>query len=84
LEQLGRKVRGYVVLQSVVTLQTEDPDYFVQPAPGWQHGSRFTHAWLLRQLEEMGWHVLDQARDELPGNPRLHDRGTSFFLCRIR
>jgi len=83
LEQIGRKAAGYVVLQSVVTLKTEDPDYFVQPAPGWQHGSRFTHAWLVHQIEGLGWRVLDHARDQLPGNRRLHDRGASFFLCRV-
>jgi SAM-dependent methyltransferase len=71
----------YLVAQSVVTLETENPDYFVQPANGWQHGCRFTHAWLRARLEALGWHILEEARAELPGNHRPHDRGSSFFLC---
>ncbi len=77
-------VRDYLVVQSVVTLETEDPGYFVQPARGWQHGCRFTHAWLRTRLEDFGWRVLEEARAELPGNPRAHDRGSSFFLCAHR
>jgi hypothetical protein len=69
------------VVQSVVTLETEDPDYFVEPAKGWRHGCRFTHRWLAARLEAVGWHVIDAARAELPGNHRPHDRGSSFFLC---
>jgi protein-L-isoaspartate O-methyltransferase len=82
LEAVRRIVRGYLVVQSVVTLETEDEEYFVQPAKGWQHGCRFTHAWLRARLEERGWHVLEETRAELPGNRRPSDRGSSFFLCR--
>ena len=57
---------GYLVVQSVVTLETEDSDYFVQPAKGWQHGCRFTHAWLRAQLgNSVG--LLQEIRAELPG-----------------
>jgi hypothetical protein len=70
LLQAGKPiVRGYLVVQSVVTLETEDPGHFVQPASGWQHGCRFTHAWLRARLEDLGWRVLEEARAELPGNP---------------
>ena len=82
LETLRRVARGYLVVQSVVTLETEARDYFVQPAKGWQHGCRFTHGWLRARLDELGWRVLEEARAELPGNRRSHDRGSSFFLCR--
>ncbi len=82
LQQLKNISRGYVVIQSVVTLKTEDPGYFTRPAPGWQHGCRFTHAWLRERLSEEGWKLLMESRTELPGNRRLRDRGSSFFLCR--
>jgi SAM-dependent methyltransferase len=82
LQAVQRVARGFLVVQSVVTLETEDAGYFVQPAKGWQHGCRFTHAWLRARLQALGWQVLEEARAELPGNPRLHDRGSSFFLCR--
>jgi protein-L-isoaspartate O-methyltransferase len=83
LERIGDVSRGYVVLQSVVTLETEERDYFVEPAPGWQHGSRFTHAWLRDRVAGLGWRILAESRAELPGNRSLRDRGSSFFLCRV-
>jgi precorrin-6B methylase 2 len=82
LRGVDRVARSHVVVQSVVTLESEDAGYFVQPPRGWQHGCRFTHAWLQARIEEIGWHVLGEARAELPGNPDPQDRGSSFFLCR--
>jgi protein-L-isoaspartate O-methyltransferase len=82
LERLRARTRGFLVVQSVVTLESEDPGYFVSPAPGWRHGSRFSHAALQRWLEELGFVVLDSDRNELPGNPRPMDRGSSYFLGR--
>jgi SAM-dependent methyltransferase len=84
LESVDRVSRGYVVIQSVVTLETEDPHYFVQPAPGWQHGCRFTHAWLRERIDGLGWRVVAESRAELPGNANPTDRGSSFFLCQVR
>jgi len=82
LESLRTVAAGYLVIQSAVTLETDDPDYFVSPAPGWKHGSRFTHAGLRKWLTELGWEVVEEAENELTGNPRLCDRGSSYFLCR--
>jgi hypothetical protein len=84
LELLFPICAGFLVIQSVVTLETEDANYFVSPAPGWKHGSRFTHAGLRSWLEELGWDVLEERRNELTGNPRPCDRGSSYFLCRTR
>ena len=83
LQAVTRVARGCLVVQSVVTLETEDAGYFVQPAKGWQHGCRFTHGWLRARLEALGWRILEEARAELPGNRRPHDRGSSFYLCRV-
>ncbi|MCL5994592.1 MAG: class I SAM-dependent methyltransferase [Chloroflexi bacterium] len=71
----------YLVVQSVVTMETDDPDYFVSPAPGWKHGSRFTHVGLGRWLEASGWHILESAVNELSGNQRMCDRGSSYYRC---
>ena len=77
-----RRVGGrYLVVQSVVTLESSDPDYFITPAPGWKHGSRFTHAGLGRWLEAAGWRILDATTNELEGNPRPCDRGSSYYRC---
>jgi protein-L-isoaspartate O-methyltransferase len=83
LERIGQVSRAYVVLQSVVTLETEDRDYCVEPAPGWQHGCRFTHAWLCERVARLGWRILAESRAELPGNRSLRDRGSSFLLCQV-
>lgn len=83
LRRMGKASRGFLVLQSVVTLETEDESYFVRPAPGWRHGCRFTHGWLRERLRELGWRVEEEARAELPGNRRRRERGSSFFLCRV-
>ena len=78
---LRRITSGYLVIQSVVTLETDDPDYFVTPAPGLRHGSRFTQAALEKWLTEAGWEILGQAQNELPGNRLARDRGSCYFLC---
>jgi tRNA (mo5U34)-methyltransferase len=84
LEMLHAICGDFLVVQSVVTLETEDPKFFLSPAPGWQHGSRFTHAGLRRWLLEIGWNIVQEERNELTGNPRRCDRGSSYFLCRRR
>ena len=78
---MRRITRRYLVIQSVVTLETDDPDYFCTPAPGLRHGSRFTQAALAKWLAGAGWDVLDQALNELPGNKLARDRGSCYFLC---
>jgi hypothetical protein len=83
LELLYPVCAEWLVVQSVVTLETEDAEYFISPAPGWKHGSRFTHAGLRSWLEETGWVVVKERRNELLGNQRLCDRGSSYFLCRV-
>jgi tRNA G46 methylase TrmB len=80
--QLLRRITSrYLVIQSVVTLETDDPDYFVTPAPGLRHGSRFTQAALAKWLAGAGWAILDQSQNELPGNKLARDRGSCYFLC---
>ena len=82
LAALRKVCRGYLVVQSVVSLAREEVDYFETPAPGWRHGSRFSHAWLERCLSKLGWQVERQARNVLTGNRRPADRGSSYFVCR--
>ena len=72
----------YVIVQTVITLESEDEDYFIAPAPGWQHGCRFTDAALKKWLDEIGFEILDNARDWLDNNAPLSSRGTTYYLCR--
>ncbi len=82
LELLRPISRRFLIVQSAVTLETDDPAYFVSPAPGWKHGSRFTAAGLRQWLTGLGWEIVAEGRNELTGNPRLCDRGSAYFLCR--
>ncbi len=81
LRDLRGVCRARLLVQSAVTLAAEGTDYFVSPAPGWRHGSRFTDAALGRWLSELGWRILAHRRHELPGNRHASDRGSSVFLC---
>lgn len=74
--------RHYLVIQTAVTLETEDKDYFVRPAPGWNWGCRFTNAKLKGWLERIGWKIVKHERNELRGNIRLSDRGSVYYLCK--
>ena len=80
LEKVYQITKKFLVLQTVITLETEDPDYFVTPAPGWKHGCRFSDARLRIWLEEIGWKIIDYARNELEGNLRLVDKGSVYYL----
>jgi hypothetical protein len=70
----------YLIIQTVVTLTTEDENYFEAPAPGWTWGSRFSYAYLHRELLKRGYKILDTQRNIFPANDRPEDRGNAFFL----
>jgi SAM-dependent methyltransferase len=81
LRLLREKVRHVLIIQTVVTLETEDENYFISPTPEWGWGCRFTHAWLLRTLRKNGWSILHEYRNELAFNSRQCDRGSSYVFC---
>jgi hypothetical protein len=80
LELLNQRIKKYLIVQTVVSLERDDEDYFEAPAPGWTWGCRFSHKYLIRIAEESGWVVLRQDRNELTENKRLCDRGSSYLL----
>jgi SAM-dependent methyltransferase len=84
LQRLRQNVRRYLVVQTVVSLEATAPDYFVTPAPGWRHGSRFSLAYLRHMLADAGFHVLHSSLNHLAANPRLADRGSAYVLCGTR
>jgi SAM-dependent methyltransferase len=71
----------YLVVQTVVTLEDVPPDHFVVPAPGWQHGCRFTSAFLMGMLRDTGWTVLDSHANQLEANVLPWERGSVYALC---
>lgn len=82
LENLVGQVKTALVLQTVVSLEFEDPDYFVTPAPGLTWGCRFSFKYLETMLHASGWEIVEQSRNELPGCLRACDRGSAFMMCR--
>jgi len=73
--------KRFLIVQSVVSLENESEDYFISPAPGWKHGSRFSAAFLRKLLQQAGWHIVDEHYNELEGNNRPCDRGSAYFIC---
>jgi hypothetical protein len=72
--------KSYLILQSVVSLANEDENYFETPAPGWDWGCRFSHAFLRKQIAKRGYRIIDEERNILEGNLRPEDRGSSYFF----
>jgi hypothetical protein len=70
----------FLIVQTVVSLATDDVDYFEAPAPGLPWGNRYSRAGFERTIERRGWRVVDRAFNELTGNERLADRGSLYYL----
>lgn len=75
-----RMARRYLIVQTVVSLESDKQDYFVMPAPGQDWGCRLSVQSFDRLLVERGWNVLDRHFNHLTGNPRLSDRGSVYYL----
>jgi hypothetical protein len=72
--------RRYLVVQTVVTMTNNDPNYFVQPAPGWQHGNRYSAQSFANMVVAQGYRIIDVTFNQLEGNERAEDRGSVYML----
>lgn len=81
LQLLRDHVTEVLIIQTIVSLETEDENYFESPAPGWTWGCRFSHANLKNMIKETGWRVIDEKRNEMTYNQRLCDKGSSYLMC---
>ena len=81
LEMTFNLSKKYAIIQSVVTMETEDGDYFVTPAPDWTWGCRFTDARLRKWIKELGWKIIDYQRNTLRANKQLKDKSSVYYLC---
>jgi hypothetical protein len=70
----------YLIVQSVVSLANEDPDYFEAPAPGWDLGSRYNPISFDTMVRDQGWNLLAWHRNELTGNTDASSRGSVYYL----
>jgi hypothetical protein len=78
--RLRSKAR-YLVAHSVTSVLSEDPNYFVTPAPYWQHGSRFSHQYFLAMLQRANWTVLEAGHGIYPSPTNEYSSGSSWALC---
>jgi hypothetical protein len=76
----ARLARQFLIVQNVVSLATDDADYFERPAPGWTWGNRFSRASFDRVIENLGLDVIDRHFNVLEGNARSEDRGSCYYL----
>ena len=74
--------RRFLIVQTVVSMATEDADYYASPAPGWTWGNRFSRASFDALIGSTGWAVVDRHFNELEGNDRPEDRGSVYYLIR--
>jgi len=80
LEKSYSIANHYLIVQSVVSLANEDPNYFVTPAPGWDWGCRYNRVSFDRMIRSKGYNIIDYHFNELKGNDRLEDRGSLYYL----
>ena len=72
----------YLIIQSVVSMENNNPDYFISPAPDWDWGCRFSRESFDKMVSSFGWDIMDRHFNELTGNKGLHDRGSAYYLVR--
>ncbi|MHB8788711.1 MAG: methyltransferase domain-containing protein [Desulfobulbaceae bacterium] len=80
LMQSYEMAERYLIVQNVVSLSTHDENYLEIPAPGWTWGNRFSRESFDKLIHGFGWKIVDQAFNELKGNPRAEDRGSVYYL----
>jgi hypothetical protein len=71
----------FLIVQTAVSLATNDPDYFETPAPGWTWGSRYSVTSFNKLIDSFGWNVVEQ-HFRVFSNPRLEDKGGLFYLIK--
>lgn len=70
----------YLIVQNVVSLATNDTDYFEAPAPGWTWGNRYSRESFDKLIRKICPKIVDCHFNELEGNDRLEDRGSVYYL----
>jgi hypothetical protein len=74
--------KRYLIVQSVVSLATNDENYFSAPAPapGWTWGNRFSRESFDKMIQSKRFKVIDKHFNKLEGNDRLEDKGSVYYL----
>ena len=80
LEQSYALAERFLIVQSVYSLASNDPEYFETPAPGWEWGCRFSYGWMKSRIDGLGGRLIDCHVNVLEANTRPEDRGSAYFF----
>ncbi|HAS22666.1 MAG TPA: hypothetical protein DCR51_05895 [Idiomarina loihiensis] len=72
--------RNFLIVQNVVSMESNAEDYFVSPAPNWDWGSRYSRESFDKLICSKNWNVIDSHFNELESNEALSDRGSVYYL----
>lgn len=72
--------KDFLIVQTIVSLETDDPNYFIAPAPGWTWGHRSSKQWFENLVAKLKYKVVESCFVEMPGNQGLESRGGLFYL----
>ena len=75
-----QKAKKYLIVQTVVSLATEDENYFEYPAPGWTWGNRYSRNSFDKLIRRLFPKIIYSHFNELKGNYRLEDKGSVYYL----
>jgi 2-polyprenyl-3-methyl-5-hydroxy-6-metoxy-1,4-benzoquinol methylase len=81
LTLLSKKIKFALVIQTIYSLRSEDPNYFVTPSPTRTWGCRFSYDYLINMVTRSGWSVVESKTAIAQGNAKPDDRGTAFLFC---
>lgn len=76
------QARQFLIVQSVVSLATDDDKYFESPAPGWTWGSRYSRSFFHKMITDICPNIVDHHFNVLTGNQRMEDRGSVYYLLK--
>lgn len=83
LEKSYAIANKFLIVQTVVTLANNDPDYYAAPAPGWTWGNRYSQASFDRMMRsKYEDQILFSQANELKGNGRASNRGSVYYLIK--
>ena len=72
--------KNFLIIQSVVSMANDNPEYFETPAPGWSWGCRYNRVSFHTMIQRLGFKIVDYHFNELTGNERMADRGSVYYL----
>lgn len=80
LEKSYFLAKRYLIIQSVVSMESTSERYYISPPQGWNWGCRFSRQSFHRMIQEFGYKIVDSHFNELPMNMELRDRGSVYYL----